>query len=105
MVYIIIKGDRGGYTAPRKNKTISLEEHLMNKVDDGSVTDRDIDTIVKKGDWKMQRHMIERANRLNKDKKHLDRMYGEGVWDGKDNEGNLFKDTQLYDPADPHKDI
>lgn len=104
-ITIIIKGDRGGYTAPRRQGKISIEEHLMNKVDNGTVTDKDIDTIITKGDWKMQRHMIERANMLRKEKKHLDNIHGKDVWDGKDSEGNLFKDTQLFDPAEPTKDI
>lgn len=103
-ITIIIKGDRGGYTAPRKPK-YSIEEHLMQKVDEGTVTDKDIDTILQKGDWKMKRHMTERANALHKDKKHLDRLYGKDVWDGKDNDGNLFKDTLMYDPAKPDEKI
>lgn len=99
-VTIIIKGDRGGYTAPRQS-TQSYEQKLYDKIDKGAVTDSDISYIQEHGDYFLRRKLDEKHNKEWKVKKHLDNVYGTGVFDGKDNDGNLYKDTSLFN----HKEM
>lgn len=74
---------------------ISREEQLHKRIQDGTVTDRDLQEIEERGDRSLKKALNEKERHLRKEKEHLDRLYGEGAWDGKDEEGRLFKNIPL----------
>lgn len=73
-------------------RRLSREEELHQKIDRGSLTDRDILDIEDGGDRRLRRHLEERTSYLEKERDHLDRVYGKGAFDGRDNQGRLYKD-------------
>lgn len=96
MVYILVKGGRSGTgNFWNTGKELSHEEKLHKKIDSEQLTDSDINEIVKGGDAKLLTHLDRAANDKHKMKKNLDNKYGEGLWDGVDKKGNLFKDIDI----------
>jgi len=55
------------------------------------MTDADIAEVQYGDNKSLQRQMVEKANQLHKEKKHLDRMYDKDLFDGKDKNGQLVK--------------
>lgn len=97
MVYIIRSRENSV-----SSRCISKEEAVRNRIYSGSCTDADINFAISSGDPSLTRALNEKANQAFAEKKHLDRVHGEGVWDGKDNNGALYKDIPLGS-VDPSK--
>ena len=68
------------------------EATLEHKIQSGRINDRDIEYILNNGDSRLRMLLDRRHNELYNEKKHIDRIYGEGIFDGRDTEGNLYKD-------------
>lgn len=80
-----------------ESRTGDYEQELYYKLEHGTITDQDIDFIIGSGDRHLKQALERRHNKMYEQKKHIDRIYGEGIFDGRDTEGNLYKDltTQL----------
>ena len=73
------------------------EEYLQQAIQKGTVNDRDIEDIISHGSRSLKRQLDERSEYLWKEKKHLDNVYGAGVFDGRDDQGRLYKDLDNTD--------
>ena len=94
MTYIIIKGDKGGYTAPRRAPQLDKEQVLSRKIEQGTIHDRDISDIQDHGSLGLKMKLEEKVNRGLKQREHLQRIHG-SIVDGKDDKGRLYKDITL----------
>ena len=96
MVYVIRSRDN-----QVSRRVPSKDEVVANKIRNGSCTDSDISYALESDDLSLRRTLDETHNRRYQEKKHIDRIHGEGVFDGRDNDGNLFKDTSLGSLENP----
>jgi len=74
------------------HNTQDYEQQLFYKIAHGTITDSDIDFILSHGDSGLKQALEKRHNELYNEKKYIDRLYGEGIFDGRDTEGNFYKD-------------
>ena len=81
-------------------RELSREEQLHQLIDNGRITDRDIADIENHGDRRLRRHLEERTSYLEKERDHIDRVYGKGMFDGRDSNGKLYKNL---DSTEIHK--
>jgi hypothetical protein len=82
----------------RRSFSLSPEGKLYEKLEKGSLTDKDIQTIVKEGDSKMMKALENKANEKKKLKAETEAKLGiddSRCFDGVDNDGNLYKDIPL----------
>ena len=100
MVYFIFKGSGwAGKKSSYKGKAFGgvnikdPEQILHERIDKGSITDSDIQTIKKSG-GKLMDHLLKRENEQIKKTKDMKRKYG-NTFDGIDNDGNLYKDMAV----------
>lgn len=87
---ILYKGS--GWT---KSVSNTESDRVMQRIRTASATDADIAYVQKEGTPAMYGEMVKEANRLHKEKAHLDRIYGKDTFDGKDRNGNLVKNMPL----------
>jgi hypothetical protein len=103
MVHIIYGkswGARGGRSPSSTTRTFRMsdEGRMVEKMDKGSLTDSDIAKITKDGDSAMLRRLEEKANGNRRKKEDLEDKLGitdRKVFDGVDNDGNLYKDIPI----------
>ena len=99
-MYILKRsGKSASFDAFKTETSKDPEALLMKKVADGTVTDAEINLMVKRGGESL-RFMERRANSLKGNKEQLDRKYGKGAFDGVDNAGNPYKDIPLNSVKD-----
>lgn len=93
MVYFL-KGN-SHWREIRKNRDHSTDPEyiLMKKVAEGTVTDAELNLIERQGG---KAYALAEAKRreLTEEMQQVERVHGKGVFDGIDNDGNLFKDTR-----------
>ena len=74
----------------------------------GSLTDKDINFILDSGDSKLISALERKYEREKKNVEHIQRVHG-SVFTNKDNEGRLYKDTDIshpiVDPGSDQKDV
>lgn len=88
----------GGFT---KSSALMSNDPTLQKIERGQLTDVDIQEI-KEGDNELAKIFLEKkADEGYKKKKELDHDYGKGVFDGVDNNGNLFKDISVAEIFQP----
>lgn len=102
MVYVIRSRDNQHSS---RGAMMSKEEAVARRIRNGSCTDSDINFVMDSGDASLRRTLDETHNMRYKDKKHIDRLHGEGLFDGRDNDGNLFKDTVIGPLENPTNNI
>lgn len=100
MVYIL----KGGRTSTKALYKPTYEDKLMGingkegMIERGALTDKDINFILDSKDSKLIQKLEKKYEKEKVNADHVHRMYGKD-WTNKDNQGNLFKDTTLYDPG------
>lgn len=98
---IIFKGS--GWASSSRNsgsgKSFSvpknIEKNLLDKIEQGSITDSEIEMCIDSGDRQIKQAMEKKINEGYRKKKYLDSEFGAGAFDGIDNQGNYYKDTTL----------
>lgn len=96
MVYIIVKGERGGHIDHSKPKeNLAYEQAVERRLENGSVTDSDLMFLEKTDDRRLKAKYDRIHNERYKAKKYLDNKYGKDVFDGIDKDGNYYKDIPL----------
>ena len=96
MVFIISRGrSEGTYTKSRDNSK-DPEFLLMKRIDQGNITDAEINQVVKDGGEALK-FMEAKADRQRDKMKHVKNVYGDKAFDGVDNDGNLYKDNKAMD--------
>lgn len=73
------------------------EQELARAIETGKITDRDILDIQDHGSRSLRYELEKKTQFLEKEQKHIDRVYGEGVWTGRDDRGRLYKDLDNTD--------
>ena len=73
------------------------EQELARAIETGKITDRDILDIQDHGSRSLRYKLEKKTQFLEKEQKHIDRVYGEGVWTGRDDRGRLYKDLDNTD--------
>lgn len=95
---------KGGRSSTKTFATPTYEDKLMGingqmgMIERGSLTDKDINFILDSGDSKLINKLEKKYEKEKKNADHVQSVYGK-EWTNKDNDGNLFKDTIVYDPA------
>jgi len=91
-------GQRGGQSAVRKSFSVSSEQALEGRIDKGSITDADIQQIIKSGDSKMMKKLKDKENVQRKKKSNMEQKYGitdKKLFDGVDSNNCFYKDIPL----------
>ena len=74
----------------------------------GSLTDKDINFIMDSGDKRLINALERKYEREKKNSEHVQRVHG-SAFTNKDNDGNLYKDTDIskpvIDPESTKKDV
>ena len=81
-----------------KSSKVSDEERIYNSIENGKLTDRDIHDIQRKGDSRMMRTLEKKAEENKRRKSDLEDRLGirdRKLFDGVDNNGNLYRDIPL----------
>lgn len=95
---------KSGRTSTKALYKPTYEDRLLGingeagMIEKGSLTDKDINYILDSNDPKLLKCLDKKYQKEKKNSEHVQRMYGKD-WTNKDNDGNLFKDTTLYDPG------
>ncbi len=95
---------KGGRTSTKALYKPTYEDKLLGMngetgmIERGALTDKDINFILDSKDSKLINKLEKKYEKEKVNSDHVKRMYGND-WTNKDNEGNLFKDTVLYDPG------
>lgn len=66
-------------------------------IERGALTDKDIYFIQNSGDRRLKNALEQKYNREKSNSEHVQRMYG-SAFTNKDNDGNLYKDTDVSSP-------
>ena len=91
-MYILKKSGIGSFkNSGDTSKDPELE--ILKKIDQGSITDHEINKVVKEGGAPL-RFMEQRANRERTKLAQWDRKFGKGVFQGVTNSGMPFSDKQ-----------
>ena len=94
-------GERGGQRPAANNRrsfSIDPEKILSEKIEQGNITDKDIQDITKSGDSKMLKKLTDKADRQLKKKTQLEDKLGisdRKCFQGVDNSGCLYSDIPL----------
>lgn len=72
----------------------SREEVIHHKIEHGGMNDDDIAFVVEHGDHKLKNELTRKAEKMHKEKEHIQRMYGND-FDWKDRDGNLVKGMEI----------
>lgn len=81
-------------------RTPSYEERLLGyggkegMISKGTLTDKDINFVLKSGDSKLKKALDEKYRREKKNSEHIKRVHG-SAFVNKDNNGNLYVDKDL----------
>lgn len=95
---------KGGRTSTKALYKPTYEDKLLGingkegMIERGALTDNDINFILDSKDSKLINKLERKYEKEKVNADHVQRMYGK-EWTNKDNDGNLFKDTTLYDPS------
>ena len=90
MEFIFKGGKPPGSYAENNNR--DYEAQLYYKLENGTINDYDINYILEYGDRGLREALERKHNQMYQEKKHIDRIYGEGIFDGRDRSGNFYKD-------------
>jgi len=83
-------------TETPKVKERSKEAILAEKIEKGTLTDADIDTVVNAG-GELNKRLEQKYDQKLKEKRDLDEKYGKDVFDYKNENGELVKEVNLLD--------
>lgn len=75
----------------------SEEAQMMRRLQNGQVSDRDIQNIME-SDGQLRHELFAIENKKLKEKEHRTRIYGDDaeIFDGVDKDGNLYQDIPLH---------
>ncbi len=72
----------------------------MRKLKNGTINDAECSDILERGDRTLRLAYEQKEREGMREKAHLARTYGEGVWDGRDSQGNKFKHIPIHEVLD-----